>query len=542
MPEANAFIHGYAGRLSVAPGESVPLHVSTTAESFSVEIARLGRRRESVWQQDGLPGTRHPVPSNAPSQGCDWPPALQVAIPANWRSGYYSVWLKANDGSCSAASFVVRPAHPGRDTRILIQLTTNTYNAYNTFGGANLYRGPDGPAHRVSFDRPEARLPGVMGIFMFSLPDRFTDEPILRAPSPAFREEFQRQAEAHKINSIALTPNAAISDGRGGENDWVMTDPFGKGPLAYHLYRREDGEIDVYNAMSAGENGWLNFEHPFVSWAEGEGYAIDYAVNSDLEFHPELLDPYALVLSVGHDEYWSAPMRDNLERFIGNGGNVAFFSGNNVYWQVRSEDDGRALVCWKLDYEEDPIYPDGDLSQLSTLWSHRLVNRPENLLTGISFSFGGYTRFFDQFRDASGGYTVHRPDHWIFADTGLQQEDEVGVKDEIVQYEADGCELEWRDGLPVPTGRDGTPDSFEIAATAPAGLSAYDGSLGFTGAALYGDGRELQQPGHAVMGTYDRGGTVFTCGCTHWARGLQGRDRVVEQITRNILDRLARPR
>ena len=54
-----------------------------------------------------------------------------------------------------------------------------------------------------------------------------------------------------------------------------------------------------------------------------------------LEFHPELLKHYKLILSVGHDEYWSAPMRDHLEKFIGDGGNVAFFSGNVCCWQVR---------------------------------------------------------------------------------------------------------------------------------------------------------------------------------------------------------------
>ena len=32
----------------------------------------------------------------------------------------------------------------------------------------------------------------------------------------------------------------------------------------------------------------------------------------------------------------------------------------------------------------------GDLSALSTLWSHALVKRPENQMTGVGFQFGGY--------------------------------------------------------------------------------------------------------------------------------------------------------
>ena len=43
-------------------------------------------------------------------------------------------------------------------------------------------------------------------------------------------------------------------------------------------------------------------------------------------------------------------------KFIAAGGNVAFFSGNTCCWQVRSEDGGQALTCWKQNYHSDPIY------------------------------------------------------------------------------------------------------------------------------------------------------------------------------------------
>jgi hypothetical protein len=45
--------------------------------------------------------------------------------------------------------------------------------------------------------------------------------------------------------------------------------------------------------------------------------------------------------------------------------------------------------------------------------------------------------------------------------------------------------------------------------------------------------------GHAVLGTYSAGGTVVTTGCTDWAYGVSGGDPVVQQVTRNILDRLS---
>ncbi|GEM_PF-2275551 len=43
------------------------------------------------------------------------------------------------------------------------------------------------------------------------------------------------------------------------------------------------------------------------------------------------------MLIVGHDEYWSQEMLDHLESYIYNGGNVAVFSGNTCYRQVRFE-------------------------------------------------------------------------------------------------------------------------------------------------------------------------------------------------------------
>ena len=98
---------------------------------------------------------------------------------------------------------------------------------------------------------------------------------------------------------------------------------------------------------------------------------------------------------------------------------MAFLSGNDVCWQVRSEENGRALVCWKYDYPHDLVYSSDSHELLSALWCHRLIQRPENQLTGVSFAYGGYHRFFDQYQDASGAYTVHRPDHWLFDGTGL---------------------------------------------------------------------------------------------------------------------------
>jgi hypothetical protein len=452
-------IEGYSDQISYQAGDRIGLHISTAARKYSVEIARVGARREVVWSQQGLPGAQHPIPETASTHGCNWPAALTLQVPGDWRSGYYSAILRGEAKGQAAVGelyFIIRPARPSREAKILLQLTTNTYNAYNTWGGSSLYTGPRGQGTRVSFDRPYAGF----------------------VPGDAFTGKY---------------------------------------------------------------SGWRNWEQPFVEWAERSGYRLDFAANSDLEFFPEMLKSYRLVLSVGHDEYWTAPMRDHLEAFIANGGNVAFFSGNTAFWQVRSEDQGRALVSWKQNFKRDPVYRGGDHRLLSTMWSNRLVKRPENQLTGVSFAYGGYHRFFEQFVDGAGAYTIHRPDHWIFAGTGLKGGDSLGASAKIVGYECDGCQFTLEDGLPVPTHRDGTPDSFVILGTAPAGLSKRDNSIGWVTTALLGEDsdKQVEQPGAAVLGCYMRGGTVVTTGCTEWVRGLSGKDAQVAQITRNILDRLA---
>ena len=223
------------------------------------------------------------------------------------------------------------------------------------------------------------------------------------------------------------------------------------------------------------------------------------------------------MLSVGHDEYWSAPMRDNLEAFIAKGGNVAFFSGNTCCWQVRSEDDGRApdLLEAVLQLTTPSFRPD-DHACLSTLWSHHLVNRPENQLTGVGFLWGGYHRSHGQFMDGSGAFTVHRPDHWLFAGTDLKRGD-------VVRRQGHDRRLRVR-RLRVHGGRTGCPrrraatarrKDFLILATCPARWHPDD--------CEWYERFPKDRTGAAVMGLYTKGGTVFTCGSTDWAHGLRGK-------------------
>jgi len=502
-------VTGYCWPQSVEGGGTVGLHLSSTGgRPVSVEIARVGKRRDVVFADDAVPADSHPTPADAHAKGCGWPAAIVLEVDPAWRSGYYEVVLGIDvDGKArtSHAFFVVRPQLDRPHASILLALATNTWHAYNDFGGRNLYTG----GTHVSMQRPMS--PG----YLYKPPGRGRRVSITNPPDP--------QMTAH-VGYLQLN----------------------------HL------------SPYAGSAGWPDWELPFLEWAEGEGYEIDVVTNADLQEHPELLAEreggYQLYLSVGHDEYWSAGMRDSVEGFIARGGHAAFFSGNTSLWQVRLEEpspEGPAavMVGYKGFFKQDPVYDTDRQAELTSIWSDHLIERPENLMTGVSFTRGGYHRIGRRATAGAGGYTIHRPDHWLFEGTGLGFGDLLGAPSTTVGYECDGCDFTFRDGLPYPTGSDSTPLDFEILGSAPAPhftrttasrppAPNEPSEVEFLAARLFGTRDEADveriSHGYAMLGTYTSagGGTVVTSGSTDWAHGLAGHDEQVQQITRNILDRL----
>jgi hypothetical protein len=501
-----ATVTGYCWPQSVEPGGAVTLHLSSSGgRPVAVEIARIGHARTPVFADAAVEAAEHPTPVDAASNGCAWPAALTIPVDASWRSGYYEVVLEIDvDGKRrrSHAFFVVRPKVGARDAPILLVLSTNTWHAYNDFGGWNLYTG----ATTVSLQRPMAAG------YLFKPPGAGRRVTTTNPPDPQ---------------------------------------------MATHVGYLQLNHLSPW----AGSAGWPDWELPFVEWAEREGYAFDVATNADLDDHPDLLSGYRLMLSVGHDEYWSGAMRDSVERFVARGGNVAFFSGNTSFWQVRLEDEtpegpGRSMVGFKGRFKDDPCFDTDRTREVTSMWSDYMLGRPENHMTGVSFARGGYHRIGKRVTSGAGAYTIHRPDHWLFAGTGIGYGDLLGAPATIVGYECDGCDLTYRDGLPYPTGEDGTPLDFEILGTAPAAHFTRDtatrppkpnepSEIEFIASRLFNsrDPAAIERiaAGHAVLGTYTSagGGTVVTSGCTDWAHGLAGRDPQVEQITRNVLERLS---
>ncbi|GAA3445143.1 N,N-dimethylformamidase beta subunit family domain-containing protein [Planomonospora venezuelensis] len=261
------------------------------------------------------------------------------------------------------------------------------------------------------------------------------------------------------------------------------------------------------------------WEEGMIRWLGPAGYEVDYCSGLDLHDGGELLAGYRLLVVNGHDEYWSAGMRDTVEEFVRRGGNLAVFSGNTCWWQFRLEDGGRTMVCYR-DAVADPVAA-VEPALTTVEWSGAPVDRPENSMIGVSFrrgagTWGPYMRLMHE-----ESYTVRFPEHWAFSGTGLGEGDKFGQG--ALGYETDACDFTEVDGVPVATGRDGTPPSFVILATAD--LRHWH---------RYGQG------GMATMGAMRLGaGNVFTAATVNWGNALH--DPVVDRITRNVLDRLSGP-
>src|SRR6185436_8949377 len=107
------------------------------------------------------------------------------------------------------------------------------------------------------------------------------------------------------------------------------------------------------------------------------------------------------------------------------------------------------IVCYK-DASLDPL--NGiDNERVTVNWYDEPVNRPENHWTGASLRHGGYPVVGNH------AYTVWKPDHWVFEGMALVLGEEFGEEEDLAGREMDGADLVWVNGLPVPTGTDGTP-------------------------------------------------------------------------------------
>lgn len=173
------------------------------------------------------------------------------------------------------------------------------------------------------------------------------------------------------------------------------------------------------DSSGRGVNYWGQYE--LTSQLIADGYAPEYITEWDISSDPVVLRAYDVVVLAGHHEYVCRNMYDALEAHHRRGGHLAFFSGNDIYWQVRFEDGGNKMVSYKgYAMAEDPVRGI-DNSLLTTLWGHELVGRPAETLQGIVYVPYSYCFLAEE-------YVVQDCNHFVFEETGLRNGDVAGSK------------------------------------------------------------------------------------------------------------------
>ncbi|HWX08933.1 MAG TPA: N,N-dimethylformamidase beta subunit family domain-containing protein [Gaiellaceae bacterium] len=155
----------YASPISTAPGQDVALHVSTP-DQYRLNVYRLGwyggTGARLVACLPACDANEQGVPQ-AQRQGlgagaAGWSVTDVLHTGADWTSGYYLVEAVLAHGGTATAFFVLHDSFDAPASQIVVQVPVNTWQAYNTWGGASLYNFLGQRSTAISFDRPLGRF------------------------------------------------------------------------------------------------------------------------------------------------------------------------------------------------------------------------------------------------------------------------------------------------------------------------------------------------------------------------------------------------
>ncbi len=303
-----------------------------------------------------------------------------------------------------------------------------------------------------------------------------------------------------------------------------------------------------------------------LKWLADNGYDYDVAGDVDLENY-SFLARYKLLIPVGHGEYWTTKMADSLREFRDNGGNIAFMTGNTMYWRSRYNSASQTLETYKLAWLGiDPFYRptavDYDPANVSTYFQPSLLTGNAKRAGSEKYDNIKILGIHGDYVSGVGGYKLYNTDRsevsWIFDGVDVSDGDllgdkvgldesrgllnpEVGVAGSI---ETDRVEYSMVNGKPVASPSSGAPDNLIILGIGDMTSRRHKDSDAYT--RLPGKG--------AVMSIYNakpdkypqwgQGATVLHTGSWNWSKkGLDSQlsyyDPRVARITRNIIDRMS---
>ncbi|AZQ58493.1 hypothetical protein EJ994_06605 [Maribacter sp. MJ134] len=373
-PATQREIEGYASMSSINKGETIALYINTKAASLSLSVFRTGWYNGSGALQVVSPiiiagqVQAVPLPDKDGMVSCDWKNPYILQTSEDWQSGVYLVKLEESlYKKQSYIIFVLRDDEANAD--ILFQLPVTTYQAYNYWGGKCLY--PFGSGSLENWG--------------------------------AISGERAKKVSFDRPYAASNNPKAAYGTGAG---DFLTNTR----PVTTHDY-------------PISSAGW---DYNMVRWLEKHNYKVKYCTNIDIHINPKIYENIKIFLSNGHDEYWTYEMRQNLTKARNTGTNLAFFSSNTMYWQIRLEDNPLTsrlcgtIVCFK-ERDLDPVN--------SKKVSINFENIPE---IGSQAKLIGVQYLADP---VLGDIRISNPKHWVFKGTGLKKGSRLKG---LLGYEIDG--------------------------------------------------------------------------------------------------------
>lgn len=289
----------------------------------------------------------------------------------------------------------------------------------------------------------------------------------------------------------------------------------GQGPWADVSFDRPYGRQSqfagiVNDPLSVGSGEFLSFEQPLSYFLEQHGYDVAYCSNSDMLTPDRGLKCKAFI-SVGHDEYWDIRQFRSVEKLRDDGVNLLFLSGNSVCWVTpfRAGYDGRPnrIIFRAGPYGGDQPYV-ADRDKNNGPFPAR--GPDEGLLMGARNT---------QPINGGGDWTVTKPEHWMFAGTGMKTGDRIPG---LVGWEYHGGPADLPGLEIVAEGRawvGGTKLSTWAATIYPGPKKNYV----FNAATIFWSQDLSMPPGHTLP-------------WSHWSRP-HGPDARVQRITHNLLER-----
>lgn len=296
----------------------------------------------------------------------------------------------------------------------------------------------------------------------------------------------------------------------------VYTHPKGtEGPWADVSFDRPYGREAQFNGvvndpLTVGSGEFLPLEFPLAYWLEQHGVDVSYCCNSDMHTPDHGLQCKAWI-SVGHDEYWNIAQYKSVEAMRDAGVNLLFLSGNTICWvtPMRASSDGRAN---RIMFRGGPYGADNDYALLRLKKNGPFPEHgpDEGLLMG--------NRNVDPV-NGGGDWVIRKPDHWIFAGTGVKQGDRIpgligweyhGQPANIPGLEVVGGGTAWQGGK--------VPQQWcSTIYPGPKGNFIFNASTIFWAQGL------SSPPGHTLP-------------WSHWSRP-HGPDERVQKITQNLIER-----